>query len=151
MFHMQSTQQSSDMTWFVQLKCLVVGTVLANAHDDFASPSLFMALLYTADVILLAIINLQMVSSTLWSLIIITYSTFTIWCTSLAGRTDLGMALCSAHSELWLWGTACHDLHIVCVCILYVIQIKVQLISLVDPACWPAMKLACRFTFVEVW
>ena len=51
---------------------------------DFASPSLFMALLYTADVVLLPIISPQMVSYTLCPLV---YSTFTIWCTSLAGRT----------------------------------------------------------------
>ena len=39
--------------------------VLADAHDDFTSPNLFLDLLCTADIILLSIISLQVGSWTL--------------------------------------------------------------------------------------
>ena len=63
--HVDANWASTAASW----ECLVVGAVLAIAHDDFTSPNPFLDSMYTADVILLPIISLQMVSCTLWHLV----------------------------------------------------------------------------------
>ena len=55
----------------LMLMCKWTCTRRVFASPNFASPSLFMALLYTADVVLLPVISPRMVSSTLCPLIIV--------------------------------------------------------------------------------